>query len=227
MTPPVRIRTSPLYPVERRLFLLLAAAVLRGGLQVEGLENVGRGPCLVAANHVATCDPPLIGALIPRHDVHYMAKAEVFARLPAALLIAGFNAFPVMRHAPDRLAIRRSLAVLAQGRVLVMMPEGTRSPDARLQGAHPGVGLIARLSGAPIVPAAIWGSERVLPRGARLPRRAEVHLRYGSRVHLPAGGMSNQECADWILERIALLLPDRYRGLPAEGGGSSLAASAP
>jgi 1-acyl-sn-glycerol-3-phosphate acyltransferase len=217
---PVRIRTSPLYPVERRLFLLLAAAVLRRGLQVEGLENVGGGPCLVAANHVATCDPPLIGALIPRHDVHYMAKAEVFARPPAAVLIAGFNAFPVVRHTPDRLAIRRALAVLAQGRVLVMMPEGTRSPDARLQDAQAGVGLIARLSGAPIVPVGIWGSEMVLPKGARLPRRAEVRIRYGNRVHLPAGSMSNQECADWIRERIALLLPPRYGGASPEDGAS-------
>jgi 1-acyl-sn-glycerol-3-phosphate acyltransferase len=217
VTPPVRIRTSPLYPVERRLFLLLAAAVLRRGLHVEGQENVGRGACLVATNHVATCDPPLIGALIPRHDVHYMAKAEAFAQPAAAVLIAGFNAFPVVRHTADRLAIRRALAVLAQGRVLVMMPEGTRSLDARLQRAQPGVGLIARLSGAPIVPAAIWGSEHVLPKGARLPRRAEVHVRYGRRVHLPAADMSNQQAADWILEQIALLLPERYRG-PVQGG---------
>jgi 1-acyl-sn-glycerol-3-phosphate acyltransferase len=226
VSPPIRIRTSPLYPAERRLLLLLAAVVLRRDLHVEGLENLGRGACLVVGNHVATCDPPLIGALIPRHDVHYMAKAEAFTRPAAAVLIAGFNAFPVVRHTADRLAIRRALAVLAQGRVLVMMPEGTRSPDARLHRAEPGVGLVARRSGAPIVPVAIWGSERVLPKGARLPRRAEVHVHYGSRVHLPAGPMSHQESADWIMERVGLLLPERYRGAPADHG-APLAAPAP
>ena len=207
------IRTSPLYPFERRLMLGLMWYFLRDGLRVEGLENVPRGGCIVAGNHIATCDPPLIGALIRRHDVHYMAKAEAFRNRKTAWLFAGYNAFPVARHTADRLAIRRSLAVLAQGRVLIMMPEGTRSPDASLQRAEPGIGLLARRSGAPIVPVGLWGSENALPKGATMPRRAEVHVRFGAPVLLPDASMSNQEGADWIMERIADLLPERYRGI--------------
>ncbi len=208
-----RIHTSPLYPFERRLMLLLMWYFLRDGLRVEGLENIPAGGCIVAGNHIATCDPPLIGALIRRRDVHYMAKAEAFAKRRTGWLIAGYNAFPVARHTADRLAIRRSLAVLAQGRVLIMMPEGTRSPDATLQRAEPGVGLIARRSWAPIVPVGVWGSENALPKGASLPRHAEVHVRYGAAVHLPNARMSSQESADWIMERIAEQLPERYRGV--------------
>jgi 1-acyl-sn-glycerol-3-phosphate acyltransferase len=207
------IRTSPLYPFERRLMLGLMWYFLRDELRVEGLENVPRGGCIVAGNHIATCDPPLIGALIRRHDVHYMAKAEAFRSWKVAWAISGYNAFPVARHTADRLAIRRSLAVLAQGRVLIMMPEGTRSPDATLQRAEPGVGLIARRSGAPIVPVGVWGSENALPKGASFPRRAEVQVRYGEPVHPPDASMSSQECADWIMERIAALIPERYRGV--------------
>jgi 1-acyl-sn-glycerol-3-phosphate acyltransferase len=207
------MRTSPLYPFERRLMLALMWYFLGDDLQVEGLENVPRGGCLVAGNHIATCDPPLIGALIPRHDVHYMAKAEAFRNRKGAWLLSGYNAFPVARHTADRLAIRRSLAVLAQGRVLIMMPEGTRSPDATLQRAEPGVGLIACRSGAPIVPVGVWGSENALPKGATFPRRAEVHVRYGEPLHLPGAHMGNQECADWIMERVADLIPERYRGV--------------
>jgi 1-acyl-sn-glycerol-3-phosphate acyltransferase len=110
--------------------------------------------------------------------------------------------------------------VLAQGRVLIMMPEGTRSPDATLRRAEPGVGLIARRSGAPIVPVGIWGSENALAKGAVMPRRAEVQVRYGAPVHLPGSRMSHQESADWIMERIAELVPERYRGAyarPAAG----------
>jgi 1-acyl-sn-glycerol-3-phosphate acyltransferase len=217
------IRTSPLYPFERRLMLALMWYFLRDELRVEGLENVPRGRCIVAGNHIATCDPPLIGALIRRHDVHYMAKAEAFAKPSTGWAIAGYNAFPVSRHSADRLAIRRSLAVLAQGRVLIMMPEGTRSPDATLQRAEPGVGLIARRSGAPIVPVGVWGSENALPRGASMPRRAEVHVRYGEPVHLPDPTMGNQECADWIMERIAALLPERYRGVYSRAGAGAVA----
>jgi 1-acyl-sn-glycerol-3-phosphate acyltransferase len=220
------IRTSPLYPFERRLMLSLMWYFLRDELHVEGLENVPRGGCIVAGNHIATCDPPLIGALIRRHDVHYMAKAEAFRNWKAGWAISGYNAFPVSRHTADRLAIRRSLAVLAQGRVLIMMPEGTRSPDATLQRAEPGVGLIARRSGAPIVPVGVWGSENALPKGATRPRRAEVHARYGEAVHLPDASMGNQEAADWIMERIAELLPARYRGVYSHAG-AGLTASAP
>lgn len=220
---PVRIRTSPLYPAERRVMLGLMWYFLRGGLHVEGLENVPAGGCIVAGNHVATCDPPLIGALIHRHDVHYMAKAEAFAKPSLGWIIAGYNAFPVRRHTADRLAIRRSLAVLAQGRVLIMMPEGTRSPDATLQRAEPGVGLIARRSGAPIVPVGVWGSENALPKGASLPRRAEVRVRYGAPVHLPEARMSHQDTADWIMERIAELVPERYRGAYANPAAAAVA----
>ncbi len=217
------IRTSPLYPFERRLMLSLMWVFLRDGLHVDGLENVPKGGCIVAGNHLATCDPPLIGALIRRHDVHYMAKAEAFEKAATGWIIAGYNGFPVQRHTADRLAIRRSLAVLAQGRVLIMMPEGTRSPDATLQHAEPGVGLIARRSGAPIVPVGVWGSEKALPKGVVIPRRAEVHVRYGAPVHLP-DGIGHQESADWIMERIAELVPERYRGAYAR---SDVAATSP
>ena len=46
-----------------------------------------------------------------------------------------------------------------------------------------------------------------------MPRRAEVHIRFGAPVRLPDASMSNQEGADWIMERIADLLPERYRGI--------------
>jgi 1-acyl-sn-glycerol-3-phosphate acyltransferase len=220
------IRSSPRYPVERWLMLLLIRIFLRGGLRVEGLENIPKGGCLVACNHIATCDPPVVGALIPRHDVHYMAKAELFAKPWVRWLADGYNAFPVIRHTADRPAIRRALGVLAQGHVLIMMPEGTRSPDARMRRGEPGVGLLARRSGAPIVPVGVWGSENALPKGARMPRHAEVHVRFGPAVHLPDRPMSNQERADWIMERIAELVPDRYRGVYADEAGA-LAASAP
>jgi 1-acyl-sn-glycerol-3-phosphate acyltransferase len=220
------IRTSPLYPFERRLMLSLMWYFLRDELRVEGLEHVPRGGCIVAGNHIATCDPPLIGALIRRNDVHYMAKAEAFRSRKTGWLISGYNAFPVSRHTADRPAIRRSLAVLAQGRVLIMMPEGTRSPDATLQRAEPGIGLIARRSGAPVVPVGVWGSENALPRGATFPRRAEVHVRYGEPVHLPDAPMSHQESADWIMERIADLVPERYRGVYGRAG-AGVAAAAP
>jgi 1-acyl-sn-glycerol-3-phosphate acyltransferase len=153
-----------------------------------------------------------------------MAKSESFQG-PAwyRFLLRGYHAFPVVRHTADRAALRHSLDTLAAGHVLVMYPEGSRSPDARMARAFAGVGFIARHSGAPIVPAAIWGSEQVLPKGARLPRHAQVRIVYGAPFHLPernpdGSRMTNQETADWMMSRLAELLPVEYRGVYGPGG---------
>jgi 1-acyl-sn-glycerol-3-phosphate acyltransferase len=213
------------YLFERSIMLLLARVVLRRELRVIGRDRIPRhGPLIVIGNHIATCDPPLVGALIPRRDIAYMAKSESFqGAWWYRFLLRGYHAFPVVRHSADRAALRRSLDQLASGHVLVMYPEGARSPNAQMTRAYAGVGFIARHSGAPILPAAIWGSERVLPKGAILPRHAPVRVVYGEPFHLPernpdGSRMSNQQTADWMMSRLAELLPLEYRGVYAPGG---------
>lgn len=213
-----------LYWMERSVMRLLALAVLRRGLRVIGRERFPRrGPVIVIGNHIATCDPPLVGALIPRRDVAYMAKSESFqgARW-YRFLLRGYNAFPVVRHTADRAALRRSLDVLARGHILVMYPEGSRSPDARMQRAYAGVGFLARRSSAPIVAVGIWGTEKVLPKGASLPRHGQVRIVFSEPFQLPernddGSRMTSQQTADWMMWRLAELLPVEYRGVYAPG----------
>lgn len=218
------IRGSRRYPIERFLFKVLAWLFLgsRGRLHVSGAASLPReGPLLVVGNHVATMDPPMVGSLLPRLDVHYMAKAESFEGSAGfRFLLAGWNAFPVVRHSADRRAIARALQVLAEGHVLVIFPEGTRSPDARLTRAFPGVGMLARRSGAPVVCAAIWGSEAVLPKGRLWPRSAPVNVRFSDPFGIPAEAagrrLPSQEAADSIMRRLAAILPETYRGVYAD-----------
>lgn len=214
------------YLFERGVIRLLARLVLRRALRVTGRERFpATGPVIVIGNHIATCDPPLVGALIPRRDVAYMAKSESFQGAAwYRFLLRGYNAFPVVRHSADRAALRHSLDLLAAGHVLVIYPEGSRSPQARMTRAYAGAGFIARRSGAPIVAAAIWGSEHVLPKGAVLPRHAPVRIVYGDPVRLPernpdGSRMTNQQTADWMMSRLADLLPLEYRGVYGPGGG--------
>lgn len=231
------VRSSRRYPAERALFQLLAWIFLRRGgrLHVEGLEHLPRtGAVMVVANHVATMDPPLVGTLVPRHDVHYMAKAEAFRWRLARFVLTGFNAFPVVRRSADRRALGRGLSILAEGHTLVMFPEGSRSPDGRLARAFSGVGMLARRSGAPVVCAAVWGSESVLPKGSRWPRKGHVHVRYGAPFTLSKRGpdgrqLSSDAATDLIMRRLAALLPESYRGAyaPAASGLPSAAPPAP
>ncbi|MFN2582806.1 MAG: lysophospholipid acyltransferase family protein, partial [Candidatus Dormibacteria bacterium] len=126
------------------------------------------------------------------------------------------HTFPVVRDSPDRTALRQALDHLERDDVLLVYPEGTRSPDGQLHHAHAGAGFIARHSGAPIVPVASWGSDKVLPRGAWIPRRADVHQRIGEPFRLPTRGqdgrpLSNQAAADLMMSRVAALLPTASR----------------
>jgi 1-acyl-sn-glycerol-3-phosphate acyltransferase len=212
-----------MYPVLRLVMRLLAHIFLFRSVHVEGLENVPRrGPVLVLGNHIATVDPPLTGALIRRLDVYYMAKSESF-KPRVAWLFRAYHAFPVVRHSPDRTALKHALRLLAEGHVLLVYPEGSRSEDARLRRAYAGAGFIARHSRVPLVPVAIWGSEKALPKGARWPHHAEVHIRYGAPFQLPERNpdgtlMSHQQTADHMLGRVAAMLPERYRGIYGPGG---------
>lgn len=198
---------------------LLARIVLGRRLVVEGLEHVpGTGGVLLVCNHVGTVDPPLTGALVPRPDVHYMAKSEHFNRRWKRFLFYGYHAFPVVRHTADRTALRHALDLLHDGHAVLVYPEGHRSPDRRMQRPHAGAGFIARHARAVIVPVAIWGSENVIPKGRTLPRRVDVRVRFGPAFRIeevePDGRKrSNQRVADLIMLRIADLLPEQYRGI--------------
>jgi 1-acyl-sn-glycerol-3-phosphate acyltransferase len=204
---------------ERALVRLLALVVLRRAIHISGRERLPRsGPALVVSNHVATCDPPLVGAYLHRSDVYYMAKSESFRKRWNRFFLRGYNAFPVVRQTADRSALRYALELLAAGHVLIMFPEGSRSPDHRIARPYAGVGFIARHSVVPIVPAAIWGTENVMPKGTYVPRHATVHLVYGEPFMLPernpdGSRMSHQQSTDYMMSRVAELLPDAYRGV--------------
>lgn len=221
-----------LYPILRLVMRLLALIFIFRTLHVRGLEKVPRtGPVLVVGNHIATLDPPLTGALVRRLDVHYMAKSEYFELRRQRWIFRAYNAFPVVRHSADRAALKQALQVLEDGHVLMMYPEGTRSRDLQMHRPYAGAGFLARKSQAPIVPVAVWGSEDVLPTGASWPRHANVHIEFGDPFLLPERNpdgtvMSHQQSADYMMSRVAAMLPEKYRGVFGPGGDVSAASPA-
>ncbi len=155
--------------------------------RVEGLANVpGDGPVIIAANHRAVLDTAVI-SLVVRRQVRFLGKAEYFTgrgirgRLLAAFVDAlGF--VPVERgnaHA-GLAALNAGQNVLNAGGVFAIYPEGTRSVDGRLYRGHTGVAVLALTTGAPVVPVALFGTEKLMPRGGRLPRYARVGIRFGA-----------------------------------------------
>jgi 1-acyl-sn-glycerol-3-phosphate acyltransferase len=192
--------------------------------RVEGRTNVPRtGPLIVAANHHSLIDPPLLGASIPRR-ISFMAKEELFDRPLPRFVMESYGAFPVRRGRLDRVAFRQAMKALEDGGALGVFPEGKRSPDGQLQRPQPGASLLAARSGAPILPVAIFGSERVKGLSFIL-HRPKVNVKIGSSFLLsPSGSRLTRSMlaqhSEVIMEHIAELLPESYRGPYATDGGS-------
>ncbi len=188
-------------------------------LRIEGREHQpAQGPFIVAANHASALDPPLVGTSL-HHRASYMGKHELFAVPILGPLLHSIGVFPVRRGEADHRAIRTSLDVLASGGVLVMFPEGTRSADGRLQKPEPGAALIALRTGAMVLPVAVIGSYRILPRGTRWPRFQQITVRMGPPLTVPrnVGRLDRHALEEWgehIIEAIERLLPPEQHRPP-------------
>ena len=160
----------------------IAVALMRLLFRVEGrgTEHVpAEGPVLIVANHSSVLDPPLVGGMCPR-QLTFLAKAELF-RIPGfGGLIRRLGARPLRREGADPSALRTARRVLAEGKALLVFPEGTRGEEGRLREPKPGAALLAVQSGATVVPVYVSGSGRAWPRGRRLPRPAKVVVTFGA-----------------------------------------------
>lgn len=161
---------------------LIAVAIMRLCFRLEGrgMEHIpAEGPVLIVANHSSVLDPPMVGGVCPR-QLTFLAKAELF-RIPVlGWLIRHLNARPLRRAGADPSALRMAQRVLAEGRALLVFPEGTRGEEGVLREAKPGAALLAVHSGAAVVPAYVQGTGRAWPRGHRLPRPVKVMVTFGA-----------------------------------------------
>ena|SRR6056297_80080 len=131
--------------------------------KVKGKKNVPKkGPLIVVSNHVSYLDPPIVGSAVNRH-LHFMAKTELFEKKWFGFILKQIGSFPVKRGTPDKKAIRRSLEILKNDKVLCMFPEGTRIKGDKLGEAKPGVTLIALMSESPILPVGIKHADENSP----------------------------------------------------------------
>ena len=224
-----------IYAFLRWVMRFITRTYLVGLFNVEGVENVPRtGPLVVCPNHFGTIDPPMVPAFMPRSDTWNMAKSEYFRKRWMRWLFTAYQAFPVVRHSADRVALRRSFDLLRAGHVLVMYPEGTRVESGVLSAPEPGAGFIAQKAGCPVLPVAVTGTRECLPKGRWWPRRVPVKVRFGKPFLVPlkrptGERISHAEASDAIMVAIAELLPPDKRGLYSdiEGIRRRLSSSSP
>jgi 1-acyl-sn-glycerol-3-phosphate acyltransferase len=154
---------SPVYLLAGLLSWPLVGLPFR--LRARGRQNVPKGGFVLAANHTSNLDPwPLGLPLFPRRQLRFMAKSELFN--PALKpMLKGVGAFPVHRGAGDFEAIETAVELVRDGEIVVMFPEGTRRQKGLRKKhqarAHSGAARIALAADAPLVPAAIKGTDRI------------------------------------------------------------------
>jgi 1-acyl-sn-glycerol-3-phosphate acyltransferase len=143
-------------------------------MHVSGAEHIpADGPAVVAPNHKSFWDSFFIAVCTRRH-IRFMAKTELIEARYGRLLVR-LGAFPVRRGQADEDALETARTILRQGGLLALFPEGTRVRDPEELG-HPrrGAGRLALDTGAPLVPCAITGTERIFRAGLPVPRRVQV-----------------------------------------------------
>ena len=205
----------------RKLTFFLINLVFRlvARLQVIDRQNAPLDESFVmASNHIGRLDAAIVFLFSQRQDI-IMIFAEKYRKIPLLpWFIKQIDGIWVDRFNADFGAVRETLNRLKKGGVLVLAPEGTRSPTGNLQKARAGASYLAAKAEVPIVPVALVGSEdaNVVAHLRRL-RRSVITIRVGKAFRLPPLPKKDREAAleahtDEIMCRIAVLLPEERRG---------------
>ncbi|NPA06604.1 MAG: 1-acyl-sn-glycerol-3-phosphate acyltransferase [Chloroflexi bacterium] len=188
---------------------------------VQGLEHVPQqGPVLMYYNHIAFVDPLVILHVLPRIDVTPLAKVEAFHYPVIGIFPRMWGAIPVHRGEVDRFAIKATLRALAREEIVLIAPEGTRSPQ--LLRAKPGLAYFAARARVPLLPVAVEGTEGypTWPLARRWWQDPKAQVRFGRPfwLHGPErpDAEALQRMTDEAMVILAQMLPPRRRGAYAD-----------
>lgn len=165
------------YKILKILGFLLLKIMFR--IEYNGVEKIPEtGALIIAGNHSSYLDGIILGAMSKR-SIHFMAKKELFKNKILASFFRTLKAFPVDREKPGKSSISMALKILKNGNILGMFPEGTRYIKS-LGKPFYGVGFFSIKSGAPILPAAIYGTAKAAPKGTYLPHFSRIKVKFGN-----------------------------------------------
>ena len=143
-----------------------------GGVEVLHPERApAEGGVIVVSNHMSHLDSPAMAAVFKERRLRAMAKEELWKNPLFGRLIEGIGAFPVRRGEADAEGVRKCLDLLKGGEAVIVFAEGTRGDGRRMLPLEPGVALLAKKSGVPVLPVGICGTQFVMPSGGKGGRR--------------------------------------------------------
>lgn len=168
------------------------------------------GGLLIAANHASYLDIPLLGCGMTRR-AWYLGRSDLFPFPGLRTLLQWLGWIPLRLGRLDRKAFDEAVALIKGGRVVVIFPEGSRSPDGRLREAKPGLGMIVAQTGCPVVPAYLKGTFEALPSGKTWPQFRPILVRFGESVTFSQAQRNGEnksfyrDVSRTVMQRIAAL----------------------
>lgn len=175
------------------------------------------GPLILVSNHTNFLETPVVIPRLANRPITALAKVESWKSPVFSFLFNIWDFIPIRRGEADLDALNSCVTALHAGKILIVLPEGTRSSDGTLQTGHPGVLLMALRSGAPILPLAHYGGEDVWDNLKHL-RRTPFSIKVGRKFHIEIGDQAlsrdlRKQIMDEIMYQIAAILPEENRGI--------------
>lgn len=211
-----------LYGIAHTSILAVLKALFH--FRVYGQHNVPRGKAIIAANHQSYIDPTVVGVGVPE-EMWYLAREDVFTFAPLRWLCLRVNTILIKKRHADRSAMKAVLRKLAEGKRVLVFPEGTRSHDGRLQAPERGVSLLAHKSRAPVIPAYVSGTHEALPRGAAVIRFHPISVSFGPPLRFDE--LSLKDGAKRAYHAFSLTVMDAIACLKAKREGHPVARPSP
>ena len=216
-------------PLKFRLSRPVLKAAVRGifrvlgKVKIVGKENIPYGkPYVVAMNHVSIFDPPFAGAFWPE-QLEIIGASDEFEKPGQGELLRAYGVIPVYRGDYDRTLFARIISVIKAGYPLLIAPEGGRSHVPAMRHAKPGTAYIVEKTNVPVLPVGLVGTTEDYWKRATHGERPLIEMRIGKPINLPkitAKGKAKHEArqanTDLVMNHLAGLLPEEYRGVYAE-----------
>ena len=170
---------------------------------------------ILASNHQSYFDPPLVG-ICSKRDVYYLARKTLLNIPLLGKTLHHLNVITVDRDGNDMSALKTIIRLIRAGKGVVLFPEGTRSPDGKLQPAKAGIGLIIAKTRAPVQPMRIFGSFEAFPKGSKKVVAVPITVVVGEPIHFTSEELDlknyegderllYQRLSDRVMEAIAEL----------------------
>ena len=178
--------------------VLQLVAILGYRVRHSGLHHIPpEGGVLVVSNHQSHFDPPLVGIGCPRR-MNYVSRDTLFRFAPLGWLLSSVDSIPIDREGIGLGGIKESLKRLKRGEMVLIFPEGTRSPDGEIHPFRPGFTALAVRSKAALLPVAIEGAFQAWPRWQKFPGLGRIRVHFGEPI-LP-GEFAGRDERDLLAE---------------------------